>query len=396
MNVQELVIRMIRVGARQRPLSEPAVEKLMDSIREVGLITPIIVWRPGGISPTLIAGLHRLEACKRLGWETMPCIDLYGQDDAVKAEMAEIAENLHRSELTALERAEHIAKWIELSEARAKVAHDAPVSGGRGNEGGLRAAAREIGVERTQAQRAVKIAAIDPQAKAAAAAAGLANSQKTLLEISRLPQDEQQKAVRALAQVHAEKRGRTEPDYLDLRGVADNIATEAYHHDRQVKRAVNAYRKVWKEADQEAREQIVALVDSSPMQRKRIAKLRAEVEAELRAELQKQYEHHFEVMARNHERAQTILASHRGIWTKSEFRKITACLHPDAIQDEERKPRYAEAFHLLRDKEEVVVKPEVPLRASPLPTSVEEMREMAARKKAERAARQAQNKNSEQ
>ncbi len=92
----------------------------------------------------------------------------YGED---AARLWEIAENLHRAELTALERAENIAEWIRLAD---KVGQLDPLSkGGRGNEGGVRAAAREIGVERMEARRAEKVASLSDDAKEAAREAGL-------------------------------------------------------------------------------------------------------------------------------------------------------------------------------------------------------------------------------
>lgn len=77
-----------------------------------------------------------------------------------------IAENLHRAELTVLERAEHIAEWIRLTGAKEKPGQLVQVSsGGRGKEGGLSAAARSLPIagntddaKRKNAQRAVKIA----------------------------------------------------------------------------------------------------------------------------------------------------------------------------------------------------------------------------------------------
>jgi hypothetical protein len=53
----------------------------------------------------------------------------------------EVVENLHRSDLTELERSEQVAEWIRLAD---KPGHNAHVSlGGRGNEGGVSKASRE-------------------------------------------------------------------------------------------------------------------------------------------------------------------------------------------------------------------------------------------------------------
>ena len=107
----------------------------------------------------------------------MQSIDCFCFDvDDEAARMLEIAENLHRAELTALERDEHIAEWINLAEKKAK-----GVSGqldqklsrrGRDGEGrpqgGIRAAARELGIDRDDARRATKVASLSDEAKAVA------------------------------------------------------------------------------------------------------------------------------------------------------------------------------------------------------------------------------------
>jgi ParB family chromosome partitioning protein len=56
-----------------------------------------------------------LQACKQLGWTTIPAKIV--QLDRLKTELAEIDENLVRQELTALEKAEHLARRKEIYEA---------------------------------------------------------------------------------------------------------------------------------------------------------------------------------------------------------------------------------------------------------------------------------------
>ncbi|ACI98702.1 hypothetical protein [Rhodospirillum centenum] len=82
------------------------------------------------------------------------------------ARLWEIAENLHRAELTVQERAEHIAEWVRLTAD--KGAQVAPPGGRQPHDKGIKAAVRELGIDRTEAQRAVKIAAISDEAKQAA------------------------------------------------------------------------------------------------------------------------------------------------------------------------------------------------------------------------------------
>ena len=61
----------IYVPARHRVTLDPAtVDEIAESIMEIGLQVPISV-RRGDDRYVLISGLHRLEACKALGEQTI-------------------------------------------------------------------------------------------------------------------------------------------------------------------------------------------------------------------------------------------------------------------------------------------------------------------------------------
>ena len=94
----------------RRPASQEKISQLYDSIQQVGLLNPITVTDWG----VLVAGLHRLEACKKLGWIEIPCTVIHEED----AEMAEIDENLIRNELNAQERIELLARRKAIYEER--------------------------------------------------------------------------------------------------------------------------------------------------------------------------------------------------------------------------------------------------------------------------------------
>ena len=179
-----LPIENIEVPEGRRRVNPADVARIAESIKTIGLRTPISVRHlenPEGQSDRLIlvAGAHRLAAAKLLGWEEIPAFVVEEEPDA-DAKMWEIAENLHRADLTALERAELEADYVRLVEN--KLAQLAPVYGGRGNEGGVREAARKLGVERTKLQRSVNIAGLPKAAKDMARATGLDNNQQTLLK----------------------------------------------------------------------------------------------------------------------------------------------------------------------------------------------------------------------
>jgi hypothetical protein len=90
--------------------------------------------------------------CKRDQEANLPVDPVFG-----------MAENLHRAELTLSERSAHIAEWIRLTEGKiaeglpAQVAQavlrDGRKAGPQHQKSGISAAARELGIDRTEAQR---------------------------------------------------------------------------------------------------------------------------------------------------------------------------------------------------------------------------------------------------
>lgn len=184
MNVISVPIASILIGPRMRVLDSSKVEELVDSIRKVGLLVPISVWIEKTSDPRtyLVAGHHRLEAIKNLGRNGIDAI-VVDRKNFMECKLLEITENLHRAELTALERADHIAEWIRLTEQERKPSQHATVSptGGRGLTGGIRAAARELGIDKDDAHRAVKVASLSEEAKETARVLGLDKNRSALL-----------------------------------------------------------------------------------------------------------------------------------------------------------------------------------------------------------------------
>lgn len=107
----QVPISRIQVRDGRRRMDAGHVRELEDSIRELGLLNPITIDR-GNV---LIAGLHRLEAAKRLGWQEIECT--VSSLDGLQAELAEIDENIVRSDLPALEYGEALLRRKEVYEA---------------------------------------------------------------------------------------------------------------------------------------------------------------------------------------------------------------------------------------------------------------------------------------
>lgn len=97
----------------RREFSEQDLADLVGSIKENGLLQPIVV-RPAPASPgqyELVAGERRWRATMRLGWKEVPAT-IREVDDRTLLVLA-LVENLQRAELSALEEAEGFRRLAE-------------------------------------------------------------------------------------------------------------------------------------------------------------------------------------------------------------------------------------------------------------------------------------------
>jgi len=203
MKVERIPVQAIAVPDGHREINPAAVDNLVASMgrSDVGLLNPILVRVfTGSNEMRLVAGRHRLEAAKRLGWDFINAFYLNVGD--AEARMRTIAENLHRSELTALERSEQIEEWRVLCEQNpnAQVGH----SGGKPQRG-VSQTAKDLGVSRQEVERAEKIAKITPAAKEAAKEAGIDDNQSKLLKVAAAEPEKQVEAVKQAAKRSARK-----------------------------------------------------------------------------------------------------------------------------------------------------------------------------------------------
>jgi ParB family chromosome partitioning protein len=179
----------------RRQVDTTTVETLATSISRLGLLHPITVRAGDDGNFILVAGLHRLQAFRDLGREHIPAFVLPASTTDTEARMAEIAENLHRAELTALERAEQIDEWRELAKGR-KLSD--PLNS-QPHDLGNSQAARELGVDEKAVRNASKVASITPEAKEAARNAGIADNQSKLLKVANTKPEHQVEVVQELA-----------------------------------------------------------------------------------------------------------------------------------------------------------------------------------------------------
>ncbi len=203
----QIPIFQINVNAGRREADPEAVQKLADSISKVGLINPITVDQ----EYTLIAGLHRLEAAKRLGWTKIECT--VKSLNGLLAELAEIDENLIRRKLHYTDEGKQLTRRKEIYE----MLHPESKNGGNrrivaDGENSTRTkpfrsgvakpfsvdTAEKIGTSRRAVEQKIQVAKnLTPKATKAVKEHDIGF--KNALKLSRLPPEQQEDAASQLA-----------------------------------------------------------------------------------------------------------------------------------------------------------------------------------------------------
>ena len=113
-NLTELLVADIKPNPFQprRDVDPAALEELKSSIKQVGLMQPVVVRTApnGGGGFELIAGERRLRACQALGWEKIPAVTR-DVDDRTVLTLA-LIENLQRDDLSPVDEARGYERLI--------------------------------------------------------------------------------------------------------------------------------------------------------------------------------------------------------------------------------------------------------------------------------------------
>ena len=197
----------IKVNPRRRAAWESDIEELAFSISEIGLLNPITLTG----DYTLIAGLHRLEAVKLLGWTEVECV--ITELEGLAAELAELDENFARANLSPLEIGELYKRRKDIyealyPEAKAGTAQAIGMNKAKGNNVDCNLQSRRksfiedtasvTGSHPSTIARHIKIATeLTPEAKKTLRGAKKPVSSTALKKISKLAPD-QQKEVSSL------------------------------------------------------------------------------------------------------------------------------------------------------------------------------------------------------
>ncbi|MDD4279726.1 MAG: MT-A70 family methyltransferase [Candidatus Sumerlaeales bacterium] len=184
-------INLITVKQGRRAVDDAKVRELAQSMSEIGLINPITVTQ----GKVLITGAHRLEAAKLLGWTDIKAT--VSELDGLRAELAEIDENLMRNELHYIDRGNSIKRRCEILELLGlKATGGRPTKNQSESDEFLtnKELAGKMGVSETQFKIERQIATnILPEVQDAIKAADLPKTDA--LKIARLEPDEQLKVA---------------------------------------------------------------------------------------------------------------------------------------------------------------------------------------------------------
>ncbi|WP_304532944.1 ParB N-terminal domain-containing protein [Faecalibaculum rodentium] len=221
-------ISEIKINPGRRDTQQRNVEELARSIAAVGLMNPITVTQDN----TLIAGLHRLEAVKLLGWTEIECV--VSKADGLQAELAEIDENFVRAGLSHRELGDLLLRRKELYEA----IHPETRQGQRNGQTAKNAnsslletksfaqdTADKLGVSKRTVEQLVQTARdLTPEAKKTIRDAGDKITKRAALKISRLPPDQQEEAAAILTIAPPTQK---KPDTADLESLLKEFKAHA-------------------------------------------------------------------------------------------------------------------------------------------------------------------------
>lgn len=199
----KIKISDIKINSGRRSTDQQNVEELVKSIKAVGLMNPITVTQDN----TLIAGLHRVEAAKLLGWTEIECT--VSDAEGIQAELAEIDENIVRARLSRYDLGEQLLRRKEIYETLHPETRHGMRNGQTSKDVNLASletksfnqdTSEKLNMSKRSVARLVQIANnTTPEAKQIIQKAGAKVTQDAALKISRLPPDQQEEAAAVLA-----------------------------------------------------------------------------------------------------------------------------------------------------------------------------------------------------
>ena len=200
-------INNIKINPGRREAMPEDIQRLSESVAEVGMMNPITV----DADYTLVAGLHRLEAAKLLGWTEVECTVCWL--DRLHAELAEIDENVIRTGLPDLELSDLLARQKKIYETLhpATIARNLPghASNYKSSNDKLTGeekpfsqdTAEKLGVSPCTVERHVQIGEnLTLETKEILRSADMEITKQNLTKLSRLEPEQQMKSAKQLTE----------------------------------------------------------------------------------------------------------------------------------------------------------------------------------------------------
>jgi ParB family chromosome partitioning protein len=183
LKVVDIPVAVLLPVVEQTRVRGEIVDTLVESFTAVGQIQPVSVSRDcqdGGYK--LHGGAHRVLAADKVGWSTIQALVFEREPEDL--ELIEIAENLHRKNLSVLESARQHKRWLDVVRQRG-VQHAQP-GGAQPHDKGYSKAARLFDETREGMRRSESIASIPDEVVSHIMRHELDNNQKVLLEIAKI------------------------------------------------------------------------------------------------------------------------------------------------------------------------------------------------------------------
>lgn len=197
------IIQIYVPEKRLRKLDDAKVQMLADSMQRGIQQQPILVHEEENARYRLVAGEHRFEGAKLLGWRDVECKVIYDQTEE-QLEVYEIEENLIRGNLSAIERDISLARRKELYEQLYPETQKGKYERGEHKRQNVvyafsNDAARKTGLNKRTIERSVaRISKLAPDVLAALKTSPIGDNASEIEALSKFPQEDQIKIAGAI------------------------------------------------------------------------------------------------------------------------------------------------------------------------------------------------------
>lgn len=172
--VRKIKIDKIDPNPRQARMELGNIQELMDSIKNKGVLEPILV-RPKGDRYEIIAGERRYVASKTIGLTEIPSIEMIVSDS--EAMEISLIENLQRKDLDLFEEADGLKALIDIYDySHAEISE-------------------KIGKARSTITEIINLARIPGTLRTLCRAGGIDKNRSLLIEISKMKTEDEMKSV---------------------------------------------------------------------------------------------------------------------------------------------------------------------------------------------------------